>query len=686
MLCCTAPTWAYEAAHEDATAELIAKAGSTVDFVGNSADSSVSISAGNSADSSVSISAGDSADNSASTSAGGSSGSSAGSLNKQQQLAQIIRHEDERIMDARLSDMLSSLDAQIKERSILAIGRIGDPSGVVPLLKLLSSSQDPRIQAQIAFALGEIEDETAVPALLDLISKKQSSIETRARAIEALGKIASNKVTAKRMGKDSVNRVATVIASCLPKYEEAPSANSSTQTSEGQENAQSLALTALLRLKDANTYDAIIEQLKSPNATIRWEAANVIARLKDGVAGAAPQLRPLLHSKEALDRMYAARALGVIKDRQSEARLAELLNDEDEIVVSSAITALGAIGDNAAEAALLKLGAELLGSYRKFDRKINGVPTAQNQILLLVTALGEIGKASGSKNSLAFIQEFRSASAAFGANQETEIAVARFGENAFLQKPISVDKQMQDWKTVSAQAQGLGELKGERAQVIVQDLLAKHQDPRAISDLLNAAAATKVPNLTRLLIKHLQEDDVIVRATAATLLGEDGKNTNEVIDALKAALIKARSDKMNDARIAIIEAASKLDHPLNKLVLNDATRDSDYIVRRRAIELAHEKNEELSPSESRLGPVTTGHDEAYWNRMAKYELEKTNPRAIIHTKKGDIKLELFAKESPMMVANFIDLSKAGFYNGLTFMRVVPNFVVQGGDPRGMSRV
>ncbi|MBI2342330.1 MAG: peptidylprolyl isomerase [Deltaproteobacteria bacterium] len=56
--------------------------------------------------------------------------------------------------------------------------------------------------------------------------------------------------------------------------------------------------------------------------------------------------------------------------------------------------------------------------------------------------------------------------------------------------------------------------------------------------------------------------------------------------------------------------------------------------------------------------------------------------ALIKTSKGDIVCELFAKDAPLSVTNFKYLADGGFYNGLTFHRVVPNFVVQGGDPNG----
>lgn len=56
--------------------------------------------------------------------------------------------------------------------------------------------------------------------------------------------------------------------------------------------------------------------------------------------------------------------------------------------------------------------------------------------------------------------------------------------------------------------------------------------------------------------------------------------------------------------------------------------------------------------------------------------------AIIKTTKGNIKVQLYPKEAPLSVTNFANLAQKHFYKGLTFHRVVPNFVVQGGDPTG----
>ncbi len=56
--------------------------------------------------------------------------------------------------------------------------------------------------------------------------------------------------------------------------------------------------------------------------------------------------------------------------------------------------------------------------------------------------------------------------------------------------------------------------------------------------------------------------------------------------------------------------------------------------------------------------------------------------AVLKTSKGDIKLQLFADKAPVTVANFVNLARRGYYDGLTFHRVIPNFMIQGGCPHG----
>jgi cyclophilin family peptidyl-prolyl cis-trans isomerase len=61
------------------------------------------------------------------------------------------------------------------------------------------------------------------------------------------------------------------------------------------------------------------------------------------------------------------------------------------------------------------------------------------------------------------------------------------------------------------------------------------------------------------------------------------------------------------------------------------------------------------------------------------------PSATIQTTKGDIVVDIHADDAPKAAANFLDLARKGFYDGVIFHRVVPGFVIQGGDPTGTGR-
>ena len=74
-----------------------------------------------------------------------------------------------------------------------------------------------------------------------------------------------------------------------------------------------------------------------------------------------------------------------------------------------------------------------------------------------------------------------------------------------------------------------------------------------------------------------------------------------------------------------------------------------------------------------------------YKKFRSEEVKKmSEQQAIIHTTLGDITLKFFPEVAPNHVNNFIELAKKGFYNGTTFHRVVPKFVIQGGDPNTKS--
>ena len=62
--------------------------------------------------------------------------------------------------------------------------------------------------------------------------------------------------------------------------------------------------------------------------------------------------------------------------------------------------------------------------------------------------------------------------------------------------------------------------------------------------------------------------------------------------------------------------------------------------------------------------------------------EQKGPKALIKTNRGDILVQLFPEVAPKTVKNFVELAKKGYYDGVIFHRVIPDFMIQGGDPAG----
>jgi peptidyl-prolyl cis-trans isomerase B (cyclophilin B) len=85
----------------------------------------------------------------------------------------------------------------------------------------------------------------------------------------------------------------------------------------------------------------------------------------------------------------------------------------------------------------------------------------------------------------------------------------------------------------------------------------------------------------------------------------------------------------------------------------------------------------------------SGRVDALYQRLVKcltvstppsFQFQKKNPKAVISTSLGDIELRFFTDDAPRHVENFLNLTKLQFFDGLSFHRVIPGFLIQGGDP------
>ncbi|MGH9903243.1 MAG: peptidylprolyl isomerase, partial [Pyrinomonadaceae bacterium] len=161
-------------------------------------------------------------------------------------------------------------------------------------------------------------------------------------------------------------------------------------------------------------------------------------------------------------------------------------------------------------------------------------------------------------------------------------------------------------------------------------------------------------------------------------LAPDPAHARALADALPAAL----RDEMNDAALAILDALAKQKSDEAFNTIKPTLGAPDHLVRRRAAALLKEQSGGTNGAESqpRLGTVTTR------NRPADYARAigriGRGVRAVVTTDKGEFTIELLAEDAPLTVDNFVELARRNFFDGITFHRVVPNFVIQGGDPRG----
>src|SRR5262249_46265537 len=135
-------------------------------------------------------------------------------------LPKIIQAEDERIPSNELLQIVapaSSYSGSVRKRTILALGRMGYPAAVSVLTDVLKADRHQDMREMAAFALGEIESYYAVSALLDRLDLEiEKSPLVRARAVEALGKIAANKIAADALGNYGMKGITEALIKQLP--------------------------------------------------------------------------------------------------------------------------------------------------------------------------------------------------------------------------------------------------------------------------------------------------------------------------------------------------------------------------------------------------------------------------------------------------------------------------------------
>jgi len=255
-------------------------------------------------------------------------------------------------------------------------------------------------------------------------------------------------------------------------------------------------------------------------------------------------------------------------------------------------------------------------------------------------------------------------------------ALARVDADTFM-SALSAMEPDRDWTVRVALATALGTVAPDRGGNLLTSMLTD-QDQRVIPAVVNAIAAGHLPDAQRLLLQQLKADDYVIRANTAAALAD-----LKVADAI-APLVDAYRDSLGDstyvARAAILVALNQLSPAVARPLLQEALRDREWAVRVRALSLLKGANAtDVGPDSIRPATVPRPVDDPAWRSLV---TPTYSPHAFIETDKGTIEIELAIADAPVTVNNFITLAGKGFFDGNGVHRVVADFVVQDGDPRG----
>jgi len=549
------------------------------------------------------------------------------------------------VMD--LSRLAKDDQARIRRRAALAIGRTKLAQGVAILAPLLASDPEPEVRQMAAFGLGLIGRKDAAPALRTALS--DISPVVRGRAAEALGLIGDS---------DSAPAIGVMVGTYVKAGVLATiGADESAYPLAPEVEAARLGIFALTRLK---AYDALAGAVLDPSGapvSRWWPLAYAFRRVGDPKA--IPVLRALLNGDGAYTRAFAARGLGALKDAGSLDLLATYVRSAtgQSATAVEAVRALGEIGDLRALPALIDL-----------LRLRNIHPGIRTEA---VRAIGQLRSPDNADLLLDLISDPYP-----GVRAEALIALARSDPERFVSVLSGLETDRQ-WTVRAALATALAELPPDTAAPLLEPLV-QDPDQRVIPGVIGALAKLKTPNAGAIALKLLTADDVVVRAASARALGEI--KPPGAVEALQGAVRFAERDAAYTARAAALEALTTFGRAAAEPSLAAALKDKDWAVRVKAAELlrgldpSRDLDAEIRPSPSRFGPAVYEDPSVV--------APPVSTHVYLDTDKGTIQIELEVLEAPLTVKTFTDLARAGYFGGVAIHRVVPNFVLQDGDPRG----
>jgi cyclophilin family peptidyl-prolyl cis-trans isomerase len=476
------------------------------------------------------------------------------------------------------------------------------------------------------FALGELRDSLAIPLLESLAVVKSEKIA--APAIEALGKIGD---------KSTAPFVRSILSDYFPQK-------------------VSQAALALWRLGDTASVAQIKELINRNDPQILYYATYALFRLAPDSAFAFFDT-VLARSNDDYIRSIAVRGLGSSKDTTTVLRAFQKRYKDS--------------GLNARIEFIRALGREKTGGGElELILATESNSALKNEI---ITALGAIG----SKSSFTTVKKYIIDSSL----QVRLAAIAALPQLDKVQSYSILEKLSSDsrWQIRAAAARSLGKTNLPDAEKLLKAMMAD-KDNRVRPAVLEGLSEFPLRNNIEVFDNALLNDsDPITRATAADILGS-AKSDSALMLLIQAASHNDTSSDVDLCRSLVGALGNYADSSLKGQAALTALfpylRHSNRIVRQDAAAAM----KDFTPKNFEIGEFDTLHLQDYQNIISEYSGKIA--KAIIYTNRGTIVVVLHKADSPLTSANFIYLAKQGFYDGLTFHRVVPDFVIQGGDPRG----
>lgn len=509
----------------------------------------------------------------------------------------------------------------------VALGRVGDSRGRTVLQALLADKR-PLVRRSAAFSLGQLADPASASYLLRAV--RDSDTETGTWAVASLAELEVD--------------LATVVEAA--------------ESLKPGERWQRL-LPYLFRFPAEQAYPLAEQALRLDNSDLKAMAVYALARHPD--SRAAPLLRACLTDAHPRVRGWAARALGEVGERSDLARLEPLLSDSRSGVTIQALRAAQQLIARGLAAAPTSWQPHLL---RLFDDPRPGVALTamtSSSAWLLDDQLGESLQARLESGST------RQRQVAFLALVQGKDPRAGDLTTGFAADP---DPQLR------ASAAAAATLLDDRQVLEFLSLdEASLVRAAAVAGLLGAGGAGVAEQAQ----KALSDPDPAVRATVAEWLIE-----HPVVpaDVLSRAIIGPGEREVVELRLFGTRAlvargiAEPLERGLVVQNLETLARVGEYPGRLAAAAGL----EELDRSRPSIGPVDTKKSAQSYTQIIRQTADSQSVE--LHTAYGPMLLRLDCPAAPMTCLSFIQLARQGYFDGQVFHRVVPDFVVQTGDPRG----